>query len=118
MTGPPPVQPGSGPAVFPPRPASPILDGNVRRSVALRADAAQSRHLARLDFALLSDPELKAIDAYGVRHAAGGMGGVDIARPALFVLDRKGRIVWKNLTENWRVRVRPDEVLRRLERLP
>ena len=70
------------------------------------------------EFALLSDPEHEAIDAYGVRHAEGGMGGVDIARPAVFVLDRDGNIAWKDLTENWRVRVRPDEVLRQLERLP
>ena len=33
-----------------------------------------------LEFALLSDPALEAIDAYGVRHVEGGMGGVDIAR--------------------------------------
>jgi len=73
---------------------------------------------ARVEFALLSDPDLEAIDAYGVRHAEGGMGGVSIARPAVFVLDREGHVAWKDLTENWRVRVRPDEVLRQLERLP
>jgi peroxiredoxin len=70
------------------------------------------------EFALLSDPELEAIDAYGVRHAEGGMGGVSIARPALFVLDREGNVAWKELTENWRVRVRPDELLEQLDRLP
>lgn len=71
-----------------------------------------------IEFALLSDPECEAIDTYGVRHPEGGMGGVDIARPAVFVLDRDGNIAWKDLTENWRVRVRPDEVLKQLERLP
>lgn len=71
-----------------------------------------------LEFALLSDPRAEVIDAYGVLHAEGGMGGTDIARPALFIVDRDGTIAWKNLTGNWRVRVRPDEVLRQLERLP
>ena len=73
---------------------------------------------AGLGFRLLSDPDLEAIDAYGVRHDAGGMGGVTIARPAVFVLDRQGRIAWKDLTENWRVRVRPDRVLEQLAALP
>ncbi len=70
------------------------------------------------EFALLSDPDLEVIDAYGVRHEEGGIGGVDIARPAVFVLDREGNIAWKNITDNWRVRVRPDEVLKQLARLP
>ncbi len=70
------------------------------------------------EFALLSDPDLEVIDAYGVRHKEGGIGGVDIARPAVFVLDREGNIAWKNITDNWRVRVRPDEVLKQLAGLP
>ncbi len=70
------------------------------------------------EFALLSDPDLEVIDAYGVRHEEGGIGGVGIARPAVFVLDREGIVAWKNLTDNWRVRVRPDEVLKQLVRLP
>jgi peroxiredoxin len=71
-----------------------------------------------IEFPLLSDPNLEAIDAYGVRHDGGGMGGVSIARPAVFVLDREGNVAWKDLTENWRVRVRPDQVLEQLKRLP
>ena len=70
-----------------------------------------------LGFPLLSDPELAAIDAYGLRHVGGGPEG-DIARPAVFVLDRAGRIAWRDLTDNWRVRVRPDAVLAELQRLP
>lgn len=73
---------------------------------------------AGLRFRLLSDPGLEAIDAYGVRHDAGGMGGEAIARPAVFILDRQGRVAWKDLTENWRVRVRPDRVLEQLAALP
>jgi peroxiredoxin len=58
-----------------------------------------------------------AIDAFGVRHAGGGIEG-DIARPAVFLIDREGRIVWRELTENWRVRVRPETVLEHLAAIP
>jgi peroxiredoxin len=69
------------------------------------------------EFPLLADPGLEAIDAFGVRHPGGGMGGVDLARPAVFVIDRQGRIAWRDLTDNWRVRVRPERVLEQLQAL-
>ncbi len=47
---------------------------------------------------MLADPDLEAIDAYGVRHPSGGMGGHDIARPATLLIDRQERIVWRELT--------------------
>ncbi len=65
-----------------------------------------------LSFPLLADPQMEVIDAYGVRHP-GGM-GTDIARPATFLIDESGRIVWRDLTENWRVRVRPERILEQL----
>lgn len=70
-----------------------------------------------LDFRLLSDPDLRVIDQFGVRHADGGLDG-DIARPAVFILDREGRVVWRDLTENWRVRVRPDRLIRQVAGIP
>jgi peroxiredoxin Q/BCP len=69
-------------------------------------------------FPILADPERVAVDAYGVRHALGGIRGDDIARPAVFVIDREGRIVWRDLTENWRVRVRPERILDQLRAIP
>ena len=80
----------------------------------------RSREIAAaygISYRLLSDPALAAIDAYGVRHAGGGMDG-DIARPATFILDREGRVVWRDLTENWRVRARPGTIVEQLRRLP
>ena len=62
------------------------------------------------DILLLSDPGLAAVDAYGLRHVGAGLDG-DIARPATFVIDRRGQIAWRDLTENWRVRPRPDRIL-------
>jgi peroxiredoxin len=70
-----------------------------------------------LEFRLLSDPDLRVIDQFGVRHPDGGLDG-DIARPAVFILDRDGRVVWRELTENWRVRVRPDLILEQLAAIP
>jgi len=70
-----------------------------------------------LEFPVLSDPRLTVIDAFGVRHPGGGLEG-DIARPAIFILDREGRVVWRQLTENWRVRLRPETVLEQLAAIP
>jgi len=69
-------------------------------------------------FPILSDTELAAIDAFGVRHPGGSIEGGDIARPADFVLDRDGRVVWRNIPDNWRVRTRPEEILERLRAIP
>lgn len=71
----------------------------------------------KLDFQLLSDPDLKVIDTYSVRHPGGG-GGKDIARPATFILDREGVVRWRELTENYRIRVRPERILERLAQIP
>jgi hypothetical protein len=51
------------------------------------------------------------IRAYGVVHQGGGIGGTDIARPAAILVDAEGVVVWRNLTENWRVRTRPEHVV-------
>jgi peroxiredoxin len=79
-----------------------------------------SREVVRalgLEFPVLSDTDGTVMDAFGVRHAGGGLSG-DIARPALFILDRSGRVVWRDLTDNWRVRARPEPILERLARIP
>jgi len=66
---------------------------------------------AGLTFPLLSDPEEKVIRAYDVLHP-GGHRGTDIARPAEFLLDRTGVVRWVNLTSDFRVRARGEEVLK------
>ena len=69
-----------------------------------------------LSYPILSDPELVAIDAFGVRHQE-GMLDKDIGRPAVFILDPQGHVVWNSLTENWRVRVTPETLLEALDGL-
>ncbi len=73
----------------------------------------------QLDYAILSDPELIAIDRFDLRHEDGNpMKGKDIARPAVFVLDRNGVVRWRSLTDNYRVRVRPETILEQLRAIP
>jgi peroxiredoxin len=81
----------------------------------------QNRDLAEglgLDYPILSDADRTAIAAWGVVHAGGGIGGTDIARPATFLVERDGTVSWRSLTENWRVRVRPEHVLAALDANP
>ena len=48
---------------------------------------------------------------YDLVHAKAGINGEDIARPAEFLIDSSGTVRWLNLTENYWVRARPEQVL-------
>jgi len=62
-------------------------------------------------FTFLSDPKAEAIRRYDLVHAGAGEGGRDIARPAEFLVDSTGTVRWVNLTENYWVRARPEQIL-------
>ena len=62
-------------------------------------------------FPFLSDANLEAIRSYDLVHAGQGIKGHDIARPAEFLIDAKGIVRWRMLTENYWVRARPDQIL-------
>ena len=64
----------------------------------------------------LSDPQAEVIRRYDVLHAGAGEGGRGIARPAEFLVDPTGVVRWVNLTDDIRVRARPQTVLRELDR--
>ncbi len=68
-------------------------------------------------YPLLSDPKAEVIRRYGLLHAKAGEDGQDVARPAELLLDSKGTIVWENLTDDLRVRARPDAILGASDRL-
>jgi peroxiredoxin len=73
---------------------------------------------ARLDFSLVADPDLTIIDRYRLRHEGGHpFTGGAISRPAVFLVDTAGVIRRRWLLPNWRVRVRPAQVLAALEEL-
>lgn len=69
-----------------------------------------------LGFRLAADPTLAAIDAYDLRHQDPGM-DAPISRPATFVIDANGVVRWRDLTENFRLRPHPDQVLAALDAL-
>jgi peroxiredoxin len=85
------------------------------RPVAISVDSPEeSRDLcqkAGYTFPFLSDPKAEAIRRYDLVHAGAGEGGRDIARPAEFLLDSTGIVRWVNLTENYWVRARPEQIL-------
>jgi len=85
------------------------------RPVAISVDPPEaSRDLcqkAGYTFTFLSDPKAEAIRRYDLVHAGAGEHGEDIARPAEFLLDSSGTVRWVNLTENYWVRARPEQIL-------
>jgi peroxiredoxin len=85
------------------------------RPVAISVDSPEvSRDLcgkAGYTFTFLSDPKAEIIRRYDLLHAGAGINGQDIARPAEFVLDSSGAVRWANLTENYWVRARPEQIL-------
>ena len=100
-----------------------LADFHQRRAevVAISVDSpAESRKLCGsqgYSFPFLSDPQAAVIRQYGVLHPRGAQDGHDIARPAEFLIDSSGAIRWVNLTDDIRVRARPDAVLQAIDRL-
>jgi peroxiredoxin len=70
------------------------------------------REQAHYSFLFLADDKLAAIRQWDLVHAHAGPDGGDIARPAEFLLDPNGKVLWRDLTDDFLVRVRPEEVLR------
>jgi peroxiredoxin len=85
------------------------------RPVAISVDSPElSRNLSQqagYTFTFLSDPKAEAIRRYDLLHAGAGIDGQDIARPAEFLVDTTGSVRWVNLTENYWVRARPEQIL-------
>lgn len=71
-----------------------------------------------LGFLLLSDPDLKLVDALGLRHAgADWIHGGDLARPAVLFFDARGVLRDSFLTDNWRRRLDPEQAVARVRAL-
>lgn len=70
-------------------------------------------------FPILADPTGETIRSYGMLHPGGNpFGEIPIARPGEFLIDETGVIRARFLTENWRVRERPEHLLDELGKLP
>lgn len=91
------------------------------RPVAISVDAPEvSRDLMQKSgytFTFLSDPKAEAIRRYDLVHVGAGENGADIARPAEFLLDSNGVVRWVNLTENYWVRARPEQIFEAANKL-
>jgi len=68
-------------------------------------------------FLLLSDTQAQVIRRYDLLHPGGGPRQTDIARPAEFLIDSTGTILWANLTESAAVRARPEQILKALDEM-
>jgi peroxiredoxin len=68
-------------------------------------------------YTFLSDPKAEIIRRYDLLHAGAGENGQDIARPGEFLLDSSGVIRWVNLTGDYRVRARPEQIIEQAKKL-
>ena len=91
------------------------IEGAGIRPVAISVDAPEvsreMREKAGYTFTFLSDPNAEVIRRYDLVHAGAGEDGRDIARPGEFLVDSSGTVRWVNLTENYRVRARPEQFI-------
>ena len=85
------------------------------RPIAISVDSPEeSRKLTEQSgytFTFLSDANAEVIRRYDLVHKGAGENGKDISRPAEFLLDSSGTVRWVNLTENYTVRARPEQIL-------
>lgn len=71
-----------------------------------------------MDYDFLVDMENEAAKKLGILHVSGVPKGFevlgfdsDVPKPTTFVLDEKGKVVFADLTTNYRVRPRPEDIL-------
>lgn len=62
-------------------------------------------------FPLLSDPEHKIIDTYGLRDPAyEGQKVYGIPHPAVYVIDKNGKVTWARIEKDYRQRPTNSEI--------
>ena len=67
-------------------------------------------------FPLLADIDLKVINRYGIFNPAGFQGHI-VPHPAVFVIDRSGKVTWKFLNTDATVRAKNEEILEALKQI-
>lgn len=93
------------------------------RLVAISVDPPEKLALMKTSsaagFDFVSDPEGKLLDRLDVRHRGGNPeNGGDVAQSASFLIAPDGRILWRKIAENYRVRPEPAEILAAIDALP
>ena len=71
-----------------------------------------------LGFLILSDPGSKTIDAWGLRDPAYKGQQIDgVPHPAVFVLDKTGKVAWSRIESDYKVRPTNAEIRAALDAL-
>lgn len=71
-----------------------------------------------VSFPLLSDPGSRVIDAYGLRDPAyAGQKADGVPHPAVYVIDKSGRVAWALVESDYKQRPPNDEVRAALDAL-
>ena len=71
-----------------------------------------------VNFPLLSDPEHKIIDAYGLRDPAyEGQKVYGIPHPAVYIINKTGKVAWSKIESNYRERPTNQEIRAALDAL-
>jgi peroxiredoxin len=65
-----------------------------------------------LGMVYLADPEMEVIETYGLADATLGK---EVARPASFIIDAEGRVLWRHLPKDWRIRLGGDAYMEAFE---
>ena len=73
-------------------------------------------HGAPPGFPLLADEGLKVINRYGIFNPDGFQGHV-VPHPAVFVVDKNGKVTWKFLNTDARIRAKNEDILEALKQL-
>jgi peroxiredoxin len=64
-----------------------------------------------INFPLLSDPQHKTIDAFGVRNPQfDGQEFAGVPHPAVYILDKNGKVAWAKVDEDYRKRPSNEEI--------
>jgi peroxiredoxin len=65
----------------------------------------------QINFPLLSDPDHRTIEAYGLRDTAyDGEKFAGIPHPAVYVIDRNGVVAWARVEADYKKRPKNDEI--------
>ena len=82
------------------------------------ADKIASDGKGAVNFPLLSDPEHKIIEAYGLRDPAyNGQKVEGIPHPAVYVIDKQGKVAWARIESDYKQRPTNEELRAALESL-
>lgn len=86
-------------------------------SVDAPAESAKLCNRAGYTYPFLSDVGASVIRRYNILHPGAGENGKDIARPAEFLVDSSGIVRWVNLTNDFRIRATPEQMLSAIQNL-